>query len=235
MMLVLFAKLFISHLLGDFILFAGNPQTENTKKLWRSKWLLLHTATHFIGAWIALWDISYWPYALVISLSHYVGDLAGGALSYRPQLRFVADQLFHLLIILIVITLITGVSLVDLANTINISWITVAGLLAVTLPAAKLISVFLSRWPPAKASEKLKGMASAGQWIGILERMLIYGFIVTGHWEGIGFLLAAKSIFRFGDLSSSKDIYLTEYIMVGTLLSFCIAVITGVVVNSLNV
>ena len=45
------------------------------------------------------------------------------------------------------------------------------------------------------------------------------------YWEGIGFLLAAKSVFRFGDLNNSKDRNLTEYVLIGTLLSFGIAII----------
>ncbi|TVR27761.1 MAG: DUF3307 domain-containing protein, partial [Balneolaceae bacterium] len=43
--------------------------------------------------------------------------------------------------------------------------------------------------------------------------------------------LAAKSIFRFGDLTRSKDRKLTEYILVGTLLSFLIAIATGMAVS----
>ncbi|MEJ0033887.1 MAG: hypothetical protein WDO15_27735 [Bacteroidota bacterium] len=89
----------------------------------------------------------------------------------------------------------------------------------------------MSQWPPAKSVDRIKGLKNAGLWIGILERILIYIFIVTSHWEGIGFLLAAKSIFRFGDLTNSKDIYLTEYIMVGTLLSFSLAIVTGLSIN----
>jgi len=43
----------------------------------------------------------------------------------------------------------------------------------------------------------------------------------------VGFLLTAKSVFRFGDLKESKDRKLTEYILIGTLLSFGIAIIVG--------
>jgi len=39
--------------------------------------------------------------------------------------------------------------------------------------------------------------------------------------------LAAKSIFRFGDLKEAKDRKLTEYVLVGTLLSFGIALLVG--------
>jgi hypothetical protein len=236
MMLILFTKLFIAHLFGDFVLFRRNRLKEKGKKLWRSKWLVLHSTVHFIAASIALWDIRYLPYALVIGLSHYIGDLACGTMSHRhPQLWFAADQAFHVVVLSVIAALVTDSQLTDFVLSFDVSWIAVAGFVAVTFPAAKLISVFLSQWPPARASEKLKGMASAGLWIGILERVLIYLFIFTGHWEGVGFLLAAKSIFRFGDLTSSKDIYLTEYIMVGTLLSFCLAVVTGLLAIYLNV
>jgi hypothetical protein len=46
-------------------------------------------------------------------------------------------------------------------------------------------------------------------------------------WEGIGFLIAAKSIFRFGDIKESEGLKLTEYFMIGTLLSFGMAIFTG--------
>jgi hypothetical protein len=234
-MLILFSKLLIAHLLGDFVFFRKDRLTDNEKKLWKSKWLLLQSVVHFLGAWIALSAIEYWPYALVIGLSQYVGGLAYRTMSSRwPQLWFVVDQLTHLLIIATVAALITGTQLPDITMSFNVSWLVIAGFVAVTFPCAKFIGVFLSQWPPAKSSEKLKGMVSAGLWIGILERLLIYVFIISGHWEGIGFLLAAKSIFRFGDLTSSKDIYLTEYIMVGTLLSFTLAVLTGLLVLHLN-
>ena len=58
--------------------------------------------------------------------------------------------------------------------------------------------------------------------------LFVFVFIITNHWEAIGFLLAAKSVFRFGDLTSSKDRKLTEYILIETLLSFGIAIFLGV-------
>ena len=56
-------------------------------------------------------------------------------------------------------------------------------------------------------------------------------FIITNNWQGIGFLLAAKSVFRFGDLSRSEDRKLTEYILIGTLLSFGLAILVGMGYN----
>ena len=61
----------------------------------------------------------------------------------------------------------------------------------------------------------------------MLERVLILTFIFVGYSEGIGFLLAAKSIFRFGDLQKSSELKLTEYVLIGTFLSFAIAIMVG--------
>ena len=55
----------------------------------------------------------------------------------------------------------------------------------------------------------------------------MFVFIITNEWQAVGFLLAAKSVFRFGNLQEAKDRKLTEYILIGTLLSFGIAIITG--------
>jgi hypothetical protein len=50
----------------------------------------------------------------------------------------------------------------------------------------------------------------------------------------VGFLITAKSVFRFGNLKESKDRQLTEYILIGTLLSFGIAIITGIIYTTLT-
>jgi hypothetical protein len=59
----------------------------------------------------------------------------------------------------------------------------------------------------------------------------VFCFILIGHFEAIGFLLAAKSIFRFGDLKEAKDRKLTEYVLIGTLLSFGVALLIGLLVQ----
>ena len=47
-------------------------------------------------------------------------------------------------------------------------------------------------------------MPRAGEWIGYIERVLILTFVITGNIEAVGFLLAAKSVFRFDDLNKAK-------------------------------
>lgn len=74
------------------------------------------------------------------------------------------------------------------------------------------------------------GLAQAGAYIGYIERCLTLGFMLLGQFSAIGFLVAAKTIFRFGDLTKSKDMKLTEYMLLGTLLSYAIAIFVGVII-----
>jgi len=88
--------------------------------------------------------------------------------------------------------------------------------------------VALSVHQSSTAAEQLS-LESAGKLIGMLERVLVFVFIYMGRWEGVGFLLAAKSVFRFGDLKDAHSMKLTEYVLIGTLLSFGIAIVTGII------
>jgi hypothetical protein len=62
---------------------------------------------------------------------------------------------------------------------------------------------------------------------------MILTFVLVGSFEGVGFLLAAKSVFRFGELNKAKEIRTTEYVLIGTFSSFTIAILTGIVIRSL--
>lgn len=46
---------------------------------------------------------------------------------------------------------------------------------------------------------------------------------ISGQFEAIGFIVAAKSILRFKDTDTAK----TEYVLAGTFLSFGIAILCG--------
>jgi len=73
------------------------------------------------------------------------------------------------------------------------------------------------------------GLLKGGKWIGILERLFVLTFVLTDHIEGIGFLVTAKSIFRFGELNREN----TEYILIGTMVSIFIAMAVGLTVKYL--
>jgi hypothetical protein len=63
-----------------------------------------------------------------------------------------------------------------------------------------------------------EGLPKGGTMIGLLERGLIFVLILAGQAAGIGFLIAAKSILRFGTVSENRAA--SEYVIIGTLASF---------------
>lgn len=65
-----------------------------------------------------------------------------------------------------------------------------------------------------------RGLPNAGRIIGQMERLLIFMLVFAGEPGGIGFLVAAKSVFRFGELKEPSNRMEAEYILIGTLISF---------------
>ena len=49
---------------------------------------------------------------------------------------------------------------------------------------------------------------------------MILMLVIAGQPDGIGFLIAAKSLLRFNDLAHDKDRRVSEYVIIGTLASF---------------
>ena len=74
-------------------------------------------------------------------------------------------------------------------------------------------------------STSSKGLEDGGKLIGYLERLLILTFVIVNQFAGIGFLVAAKSIFRFSEIKESNDRKEAEYIIIGTFTSFLYAII----------
>ena len=108
-------------------------------------------------------------------------------------------------------------------------WMIVVAYAMMLRPSGILMSLLLRRWQLSSFTNS--SLPEAGKWIGYLERILILTFVITDNMEGVGFLLAAKSVFRFGDLNKAKDIKTTEYVMLGTMTSFAIAIIVGLLVK----
>lgn len=96
-----------------------------------------------------------------------------------------------------------------------------------TQPVAIILAQLLKKWSSEIPDQTDGSLVNAGKYIGMLERLYVFGFVLSGNIQAIGFLIAAKSVFRFGDLKESKSRKLTEYILIGTLLSFGIAVVSG--------
>lgn len=97
-------------------------------------------------------------------------------------------------------------------------------------PTSYIISKVLMRYAPQASNS---GLPQGGIMIGYIERTLMLILILSGKYEVIGFIITAKSIFRFGELNDKKQHNLTEYILLGTLLSVTITSIIGVLMKML--
>ncbi|WP_432714765.1 DUF3307 domain-containing protein [Pedobacter sp.] len=86
--------------------------------------------------------------------------------------------------------------------------------------------------PVLQQEEQGLGLDSAGKWIGICERLLIFTFVLMHQYTAIGFLMTAKSILRFSEKETNTQLK-TEYVLVGTLVSFTSAAILGVLITYL--
>ena len=126
-------------------------------------------------------------------------------------------------------------------NPVLLKWfIIVAGAILLTFPAGALIDLFLK--PFQKQLNKIflpnslrpvTGLKDGGRIIGFLERLLIFVFILSGQFAGVGFLVAAKSIFRFGELKDSENRKQAEYIIIGTFTSFLLAIVVSLAAQAL--
>ena len=65
-----------------------------------------------------------------------------------------------------------------------------------------------------------RGFENGGVVIGQLERGLIFLLVLVNQPSAIGFLIAAKSVFRFGEIKEKSNRMEAEYILIGTLVSF---------------
>jgi nucleoside permease NupC len=78
-----------------------------------------------------------------------------------------------------------------------------------------------------------EGLERAGRLIGVLERILVLIFILFDQFSAIGLLLASKSILRISREDDKEARTKTEYVLVGTLLSFLAATAIGIVAKTL--
>jgi len=222
-------KIIIAHLIGDFFLQPNKWVKEKEKKKLRSNKLYMHIAVHIILIFIVFgqWDV--WRLALLIGFFHLIIDGAKLVLQNQKNTRilFFVDQLLHFISIYFIWEALYGghldFSYLYQAN----SWLILAALIFLTMPASIIMRVIIAKWIPDDKQESSQSLQNAGKYIGVLERLLIFLFVCTNHFEAVGFLLAAKSIFRFGDLKDAHDIKLTEYVLIGTLLSFGMALVVS--------
>jgi len=223
-------KLVLSHLLADFVLQPKRWVMQRQQQHFATPSLYLHGAIAGALAWIFM-GLQYWYFALAISVTHILID---GWKSYRPAvfIYFLVDQVLHLLVLLAcfcfafyewadITAFLAGVR--D-----NYSfWVVATAFLFLSFPSGIAIDQMTRKW--REELPDAAGLANAGKWIGILERTLILIFLLQNQYAAIGLLITAKGLLRFSE--KEKQEQKTEYVLIGSLISVCFSIVTGIAVN----
>ena len=224
----MFTKLLLAHLLGDFLLQPAKWVVHKEANKIASKYLYFHILIHFGLTMLFLWDMELWWWAVVIALSHFVIDLSkiyANPYFKNKAVPFFVDQVLHLVVLYC-----CAFNSDLIGHTVGVfremNWSLVTAVVFVTYPSAIIMAKLLEGMSHRIVLDH-KSLPNAGKYIGIIERLFVLVFIILGRWEAIGLLITAKSVFRFNDLKESNSRKLTEYILIGTLLSFGLAILTG--------
>lgn len=236
---LLLIQLLLAHIITDFVLQPSSWIRHKRKHQATSIYLILHSLLAGVLTLVLIQRLDLWYIALFISITHYVIDWwklrqASDNLKY-----FLLDQLFHVIIIFLAwLYIIKGFPQVLpwLQSILNSpAFLAVAGAyLIVIFPAGFLIGKATQRWQnEIEVTYKKNSLEAAGRYIGIFERILVLTFILTNNFAAIGFLIAAKSILRFSDKSETGARKQTEYVLIGTLMSFALTIILGLLIQAL--
>ncbi|MGQ8363672.1 DUF3307 domain-containing protein [Glaciecola sp. 1036] len=242
-MLIFFSLLCI-HFVADFFLQKDAWIQSKIKFKIKSIGLLKHVLVHLVLNAIVLFilldgfALNYFIALFTIVLTHYAIDIwkCYQVFSIRA---FLIDQCAHILILFAVSLYLNNHNMASVISQshqlLNVQTLAViTAYIFVSRPLSFVIQLTLNPYTKVLTKDKdNQGLENAGEWIGILERFLVLTFILIGQYSGVGFLLAAKSVFRFGDMRQQKDRKLTEYIMLGSLLSIGTALIVGIGVSQI--
>lgn len=252
---ILFGAALAAHFIAEFLFqtdsIALNKSNLKTKA--GEIALLKHTAAIFITSIISMYMLLKGILPLVcaalITVSHVFTDIlkarfkAGG----KCTLKFLLDQLLHIAFIAAAVYFISSRPNLQLsafyglfnehaALICNIIW-SVNIIAAFVWGAAYLIKCILKdshlyTEPLNQTEQELNKVstAQAGKWIGILERISILILIAVNQWAAVGLLLTAKSLARHKLLDDKEY---SEYFLIGTLLSFLLAVTGGLLLTRL--
>lgn len=244
-----FLAIYLAHLLTDFV-FQTHRLVEQ-KKHGKVFAYFLHGLTHYLSAivlvsfFIAGSGLSLRTHGVILALAifHLCIDfvkirLAQENILHDGAVAYVADQLLHAVSIALAAWLLSpGLSFAegaalfgrerDLPTKLLLVPIIYVGVIfgggylirALTRPLAKSINLEL----PEKGGEP---MQNAGLYIGWLERFLLLTALLLQSPGTAGLILAAKAIARYPEFKSE---HFAEYFLIGTLLSFSIAVLGGAI------
>lgn len=226
---IVLLQLLTAHLLTDFFLQPTRWVRDKEARKERSPYLYAHVL--LTGAVAGLFAQSIGA-AFFIAFTHLGIDLWKLNRPTRSFQNFLLDQIFHGIIL--VITWLFVIHGFGYLKEVMASffgnfqfWAVLTAYLACTYPLGFAVGMATSRWR-AQVAASGASLEEAGKWIGILERLLILTFLLNNQFEAIGLLIAAKALLRFRD----DDLKLTEYVLIGTLVSFTMTIFIGLALKA---
>lgn len=222
---------FIAHLSLDYFFQTDNLAKQKNTIGFKSSFLYLHALACFALAWLFSLQLGFALAAGVIAVTHFLMDGFKRHLNnskYFGRYSFFIDQAIHLIILTIVVVLFHKWHGINPSVDVSINFkylLIITGYLICLKPANIFIREVFKVTEIQVSSDN--EMPNAGKVIGVLERILTLTLIIVSQYSAVGFLIAAKSILRYGNNETLK----TEYVLIGTMLSFGIAVIAGIIIN----
>lgn len=245
MFLFLVFNLFIAHIVVDFYFQTDESCKKKNEKGLKGPELYKHAMWVFCLTWLVTFCCNGWWLAAMVALIHLIVDaIKPHAQKYCERNNelwlFLIDQVFHL-------GTLGGVAYLWLRynDWQEFGWLMncspkyvllSTALLLAHKPSNILLNLIIKYYEvPVPHDDKLRnekhGAFHSGALIGTLERVLMIILIIMSQYEAIGFLIAAKSILRFSSVNESEK---SEYVVAGTFISFCIALILGLLVLKLS-
>lgn len=224
----------LAHLLTDFTFQSAKNAKDKNRNGFKSSYLKWHVLVMFLTSWILSFQIKFVFAALFIALTHWLID------GFKPMISkskwigryaFFIDQVLHLFFL--VLTVIVYSKWIPLNSIIDIT--VSEKLLAIVLAfvfCGKTVNIFIKEIFKLFdiAVGNTEDLPNAGRLIGLTERWLVLLFVFINQFAAVGFLLASKSILRYKS-EQEEGFNKTEYVLIGTLLSFAFAIGSAVVIN----
>lgn len=225
----LLLSLLTAHIVGDFYLQSDKYCKQKELLKIKSPFLYIHSVIVGLFSWAFVPFTDFGIFALIIGGTHWVIDTVKTYMC-RGLWSFLTDQFAHILILCFIScqympTSRLPIQSIDFLNTLSIPLFAFA-ILCCLKPTNILIKLILEKYKIGDA-ESCQSIKNAGALIGNLERILTMVFVLIGQYEAVGFIVAAKSLLRFKETDTAK----TEYVLAGTLLSFGIATVLGLLIS----
>ncbi len=232
----LLISLVFAHLVADFLTQTDRDVANKRKILILAK----HGAVVALLSYAACGIWADWKIPLFIFVSHTVIDGCKTHFGKGGVRSFLIDQTAHAVVMVSMAFWLAGELTKDslfwlrilgknyLAVLVLLSGVVAAvrfGGFLIAMAVRPLLKQIETKERVSEKNAGRRGLINGGHIIGQLERLLIFMFVMVDYPEGIGFLLAAKSVLRFGEVKNPEQRMEAEYIIIGTLMSFGLGIV----------